>query len=557
MNKVEGTYILELPLKVEKWQSDIMNKRYETLRKIYNIILHEYVIKYKEMSKNKSYRDAISIIYCKEERKRIGTQIKELANKLGVTTKKIPADNVEYIRLLEERDNIHCSVSDDERKRLVKLKSDLEKENGFNEYGIFGLKNVGSGWKMSEFGKEQGIDARITQAMCMKNLWKSISMMLYNNCDTKFKRYGELNSVYGTKSNGCLCGINLNGNVVCWKRCGKKNEKGVYSNIYLTIDKDLNEYEAQAISNDIAYVGIIRKMIRGNYKYYVQITLSGIMPSKTDKQTGEFVKIKTGKVGLDIGTSTLAIVSDNVTKIVELADKAQPNQHKITSVQRKIDRSMRATNPNKFNEDGTIKKGNREKWNFSNNCKRLKSSLKEFHRKSAAIRKLQHEELDNYILTLGDEIYVEKMRFAGLQKRVKNTELNKNGKCKRKKRFGKSLANRAPATLLTILNNKLKSYGKELKFIDTYRCKASQFNHFNSECVKKPLSKRWNRFKNGDIVQRDLYSAFLIQNVNEDLQSYDENALREKYHVFKLKHDCEMDRIARLPKKQLSSIGIG
>lgn len=36
------------------------------------------------------------------------------------------------------------------------------------------------------------------------------------------------------------------------------------------------------------------------------------------------------------------------------------------------------------------------------------------------------------------------MNFAGLQKRAMNTEKNDKGKFKRKKRFGKSLANKAP-----------------------------------------------------------------------------------------------------------------
>lgn len=50
--------------------------------------------------------------------------------------------------------------------------------------------------------------------------------------------------------------------------------------------------------------------------------------------------------------------------------------------------------------------------------------LKELYRKQADIRKYQHECLANYIISFGNKVYVEKMNFAGLQKRAKNTEKN-------------------------------------------------------------------------------------------------------------------------------------
>ncbi len=49
------------------------------------------------------------------------------------------------------------------------------------------------------------------------------------------------------------------------------------------------------------------------------------------------------------------------------------------------------------------------------------------------------------MISLGNKVYVEKMNFAGLQKRAKNTEKNDKGKFTKKKRFGKSLANKAPS----------------------------------------------------------------------------------------------------------------
>ena len=98
---------------------------------------------------------------------------------------------------------------------------------------------------------------------------------------------------------------------------------------------------------------------------------------------------------------------------------------------------------------------------------------------------MSHEKLANEILALGSDIRVETMRFQSLQKRTKETTKNKkNGKINHKKRFGKSIANRAPAMLLTIVDRKLGYQGRSLKKIDTYATKASQFNHLTSEYNK-------------------------------------------------------------------------
>ena len=95
-----------------------------------------------------------------------------------------------------------------------------------------------------------------------------------------------------------------------------------------------------------------------------------------------------------------------------------------------MDRSKRATNPNKFNENGTINKEDKNKWVYSNKYKKCRDRVKELFRKETAIRKYQHEILSNFIVSLGDNIYVEDMNFAGLQKRSKETKQNDKGKNK-------------------------------------------------------------------------------------------------------------------------------
>lgn len=146
-------------------------------------------------------------------------------------------------------------------------------------------------------------------------------------------------------------------------------------------------------------------------------------------------------------------------------------------------------------------------------------------------------------------IYVEAINFKGLQRRSRKTEISdKTGKPKKKKRFGKSLANKAPSKLLTLLDNKLKYFGKELIKINTREVKASQYNHLNGEYSKKKLSQRWNDL-DGIKVQRDLYSAFLIQHVNNDFRSIDQEMCTNDFEEFMVLHDKEIDRLSNVELK--------
>ena len=67
-----------------------------------------------------------------------------------------------------------------------------------------------------------------------------------------------------------------------------------------------------------------------------------------------------------------------------------------------------------------------------------------------------------------DTVKVETMCFKGLQKRAKETKISEStGKFVRKKRFGKSLANKAPSMFLIILKNKMRARGGLYLEVDT------------------------------------------------------------------------------------------
>lgn len=485
-----SNFIVQFPLLTQLYQEDILNKRFEIGRKIYNSLATVTQKRYKEMIKTKKYRTLLSQL-----------------------------------------------TRDKKKDNAIWKEIDLmRKEYNLNEYSFHNdVKEMQKHFK-------DNIDSFTAQKIAT-NLWKAYDKLFYGNGkDIHYKKYETLNSLEGKSNN---TGIRFKNDILLWN--GLK--------IPVKIDCD-NPYEYQAIQNEIAYCRIIRKYVRNKYKFYVQIVFKGVVPTKIDKETGEIRhQLGSGDVGLDIGTQTIAIVGQSDVKIIELADKVQNIENQKRLIQRKMDRSKRAMNPENFNEDGTIKKqGNKKvKWNKSNHYIKLQNELKELYRKQADIRKYQHECLANYIISLGDNFYVETMNFSGLQRRSIKTEKNDKGKFKKKKRFGKSLANKAPAMLLTILDRKLKYYDRILNKIYTYSVKASQYNHIDKQYNKKKLSERWNYF--GDIkVQRDMYSAFLIMNVDSDLKGINQKKCNERFENFLELHNIEVKRLTG--SKNLSSIAI-
>lgn len=92
-------------------------------------------------------------------------------------------------------------------------------------------------------------------------------------------------------------------------------------------------------------------------------------------------------------------------------------------------------------------------------------------------------------------------------------------------------------------------------FIPAYlNVKASQYNHIEDTYKKKKLSERWN-ILGDDKVQRDLYSAFIIKNVKDDLKSIDKDKMIKGYSKFLELHNKEIERIKNIDLKTLKCMG--
>ena len=141
------------------------------------------------------------------------------------------------------------------------------------------------------------------------------------------------------------------------------------------------------------------------------------------------------------------------------------------------------------------------------------------------------------------------MNIKGLAKKSKKTAKNKkNGRTQSKKRYGKTIANRAPAMLISIIDQKLHQRGKSILYVNTWTVKASQYNPLDGTYKKKDLKDRMillgeDSSGNSIIVQRDMLSAYLIQHVSADGTHIDAASAYKDFDNFRTHQNAEVARL--------------
>jgi transposase len=230
---------------------------------------------------------------------------------------------------------------------------------------------------------------------------------------------------------------------------------------------------------------IVRRKVRGKNRFYVQLIQEGLPKAK--HQPGH------GTVGLDLGPSSIAAVGDRAALLQALCPELEPIQGEVRLLQRRLDRSRRATNPDCFNPNGTIKKGCR--LTYSQRFRQDREQLSDLNRRLAAQRKALHGQLINQLLAMGRTFNMEKLSYKAWQKT-----------------FGKSVGFRAPGMFVMMLRRKAESAGGLVNEFPA-SLGLSQTCHACATIEKKNLSQRWHHCDCGVHAQRDLYSAFLAKHV--------------------------------------------
>lgn len=376
----------------------------------------------------------------------------------------------------QEIQKLPKTIDGEPNKERTEAFKELNRKEGFTDYDI---QHYATGIRNSWI--DEHIGTHIAQKLATRafNAVQKKAFGIAKN--VRFKGKNQMDSLEGKNNE---TGLIFRNNTLYWS--------GLEIPCIVDTDNDLISY---GLNHKIKYCRIVRRKINSKNRFYLQLILEGT-PYQNPKN-----KIGTEEIGLDVGVGTIAIVGDTKAELKQFCSELIPDQKKKRKLQRKLDRSLRATNPDNYNPNGTIKKGKRFK--KSNRYKTVSKDLAETDRVLATHRKSLHGKDINDIIAMGTRIQTEKVSYKGWQKR-----------------YGKSINMRAPSMFMNSLNRKAENAGGYLFEFPTQTTKLSQTCHICEEAVKKPLSRRWHICCSIE-MQRDLYSAFLAKCVDKETSALD------------------------------------
>ena len=310
------------------------------------------------------------------------------------------------------------------------------------------------------------------------------------------------------------------------------------------------------------YAAIQCREIRGKLRVFVQLTIAAPALPKVDRYGNRRNLLGRGPVGVDLGPQSCASVSNTDVELFNLAERngrcTKSHEKRKVFLRRAMDRSRKANNPNRFNKDGTYKKGSNGKWVCTRRYIKMRDELRDMERRDRESRLYAVREDANRLRAQGDVCIIEPRNAKKLQKRAQKTTyqeketaiVTKKGETKivhkanRKKRHGKSILHRCPGQFQSELHRKFGDGYHEVP--SNYR--ASQYDHMLDEYIKKKLSERWHfiKDKGGNIlyqIQRDIYSAFLLFCADDGYDHIDRERCIQRFDRFWLMHQETICRI--------------
>lgn len=319
-------FIVQFPLKTEKYQEDILDKRFEIGRQIYNSLVNITQKRYREMTKTKNYRNLISQLSGDKKKDRpIWKQINEIRKQYRMS---------EY--------SFHYDV-----KKLQHRFSD----------------NIDSS----------------TACKIASNLWKAYEKLFYGNGErVYYKKWNSLNTLEG-KTNGA--GIRFRGSMLLWN--GLKipvtiNYNNYYENQALKSEitycrivrkfvRKKYKYYVQIVFKGTPPIKVDNET--GEVKHYIG--------------TGD-VGIDIGTSTIAYSSATDVKILELANKVQNIENQ----KHRLLRKMDRSRRTINPDNYSK--DDIIKKRGNKKVvWNKSNHYLKYQNQLRELYRKQADVRKYQ------------------------------------------------------------------------------------------------------------------------------------------------------------------------
>src|SRR5260370_18892695 len=115
---------------------------------------------------------------------------------------------------------------------------------------------------------------------------------------------------------------------------------------------------AHGLACPVKYVRLVRRKLGERNRCYAQVVCSGTPYCRPQHQLG------TGVVGLDLGPSTIAVVSAHDALLQPFCPEVAPDAKALRRLERHLDRQQRANENPDYDERGRVKKGTK-RWHVS------------------------------------------------------------------------------------------------------------------------------------------------------------------------------------------------
>ena len=391
------------------------------------------------------------------------------------------------MRLVKKSEQYQLAIKLPKGKTRTEAFAIARKQHRYSDYDIQAYGTVvanDSKWIA------QKVDSNTQQKLATRTFQASEKVMFGRAKKVRFKVPSRFRSMEGKTNKQ---GIRWTGGQLVW---GKLKLNAL-------IDKN-NPVMMYGLNSEVKYVRILWKEIHGKRRWYAQLINKG----EPYQKAANFVSH--GVVGIDINISNVAYVADNNAGLLPFAQNVPTFEREICAIQRKMQRSVRQSNPDRYEPDSfqkkghktVIKKGNPKKGyrqgNKSKRYQKLAAKKRELERRKSEYAKSQNRRLVNQILRQGNQIKTEKVSVKGWQKN-----------------WGKAISAKSPGFFQSELKRKAEKAGGSFYQFSTPKTALSQ-THLTGERIKKSLSERVHYDKSGVVMHRDLMSAFFSRHVYDD-----------------------------------------
>lgn len=175
------------------------------------------------------------------------------------------------------------------------------------------------------------IDAHTAQKLATRAYLAAEKVMYGAAKSVRFKGKNQLDSLE-SKSN--VAGIRWRNDAVEWS--------GLKLN---AIIEGYDPVILHGLSCRVKYVRLVRRKYNDKNLLYAQLVCEGKAFQKPKTKLGR------GDVGIDLGPSTIAVVGNESAQLTQFASELEFQEKQIRSLQRRLDRSRRANNPENYNQE--------------------------------------------------------------------------------------------------------------------------------------------------------------------------------------------------------------